>query len=1001
MGSGRPPRRVFLSHTSELRARSGRPSYVAAAEEAVSRAGDAVTDMAYLTARDTAPADYCAGQVEAADIYVGLIGFHYGSPVRDRPEVSYTELEFETATRRGLPRLIFLLEPRVRLGGLLGDRVRDARQEAFRRRLLDDEGLTVTFVTTPQVLQTRLLQALIESGPNPALAGDVPSDLPPDIPDFTGRESEASRVRSLLDGSRRMQVTAVGISAISGRAGIGKTALAVHVAHQVRPDFPDGQLYVDLRGAEAQALDPGEVLRTFLRELGVDDDKAIPDDLEERSRLYLSRIADRRMLVVLDNAASEAQVRPLLPATPSCAALVTSRVRLAGLDMARLVDLDVLESEPALDLLGKVAGPEREAEEPEAARQIVRLCGGLPLAIRIAGRILEGAPDLPLAGLAGLLEDERDRLSHLQIGDLDVRASFGLSYQALQDEDLRRLFRLLGLLQAPDFPAWVAASLLSIPEEAGERLMAALVRARLLEGGLGAEDQAGQRRYRFHDLLRVFAREQLDREEPAERGRAVERVLERYLELSRRAGAALEPSGEDPDHDGEGALPSRRAALDWFSAEQTSLISAVRMATSAGLPRLAWQLAATLPSYFEPRAQWAAWRETHDLALEAAQGASDRAGEAKILRGLGYLSREVGHPQEALDLLTASRTAFRDAGDQFGQTRVLANLGRVYRDLGRPNDAIDSLDAALPAARAMEAIWLEANVLRDLGMVHRDTGRLDEALTCFAAALRLFESVGDDWLGAYTVRDTGIVYRQQGRWPEADECFERALTVFSNLGDRRGMARSLNSLGESRREQDRLDEATDHLQTCLGMFGDLGDRRWEAYTMRSLGEVLRDRAVAARIRPGGLTGLLTTAVTRATGRQDHGESWANAERCLRESHTILEDLGDRAWGVYALRSLGDLYREQGRWGEAIACYEDCLPVFRAVGNRRWEAETLARLGLALCARGDWRAARERWRAAAATLREIGADGQAADVEARLQARFVQVARATRVRARTR
>lgn len=368
-----------------------------------------------------------------------------------------------------------------------------------------------------------------------ALSGerDDLSQLPPDLVDFTGREAQSAQVRDLLE----WQPTAVVISAIAGKGGVGKTTLAIHVAYQVRHRFPDGQLYVNLRGAEAQALEPADVLAEFLRSLGVQP-TAIPDGLAERAGLYRARLSDRRILVVLDNAADEAQVRPLLPGSPGCAVLVTSRRRLAGLEGAATVDLDVMEPDQAIELLGKVAGSERVAAEPEAASMLAHLCGYLPLAVRIAGARLAARRHRRLAGYATRLQDERRRLGELRAGDLEVRASFALSYQALS-KDEQQMFRLLGLLNGPDFAAWVAAALLDCALEVAEDLVERLVDAQLLEAG--GEDATGLIRYRFHDLLRVFARERLREEEPPtiQQG-ALERVLTTYLVLAERAGARLE-----------------------------------------------------------------------------------------------------------------------------------------------------------------------------------------------------------------------------------------------------------------------------------------------------------------------------------------------------------------------------------------------------------------------------------------------------------------------------
>jgi Helix-turn-helix domain/NB-ARC domain len=338
--------------------------------------------------------------------------------------------------------------------------------------------------------------------------GGAPCQLPADLADFTGRAEQVALVRGLLAATAPGGTPAVVV--VAGTAGVGKTALAVHAAHQLRSWFPDGQLYANLGGAGPRPQDPGEVLSGLLRVLGVDG-AAIPAAVGERAALYRARLADRRVLVVLDDAASEAQVRPLLPGTAGCGVLATSRARLVGLEGARRLDLEVLAPGQAVELLGRVAGAARVAAEPEAAAAIVGYGGWLPLAVRIAGAKLAGRRHWPLARLAGLLADERRRLDQLVVGDLEVRASVALSYQALTG-DHQRTFRRLGQLAAPDFAAWVAAALLDSTAEQAEELVDGLVQAQLLE--VAGRDQTDQVRYRFHELLRLYARERATVEDP-------------------------------------------------------------------------------------------------------------------------------------------------------------------------------------------------------------------------------------------------------------------------------------------------------------------------------------------------------------------------------------------------------------------------------------------------------------------------------------------------------
>jgi DNA-binding SARP family transcriptional activator/tetratricopeptide (TPR) repeat protein len=646
-----------------------------------------------------------------------------------------------------------------------------------------------------------------------------PCQLPPDVDDFTGRQGAVDQVQRLLEGER---ATAIGISAIAGKAGVGKSALGVHLAHRLRSRFPDGQLYVNLRGAEAQALNPSEVLAGFLRALGVEG-AVIADGLEERIRQYRARLADRRVLVVLDNAADEAQVRPLLPASPGCAALVTSRASLSGLEAAHPLNLDVLEADQAVQLLAKLVGPGRVAAEPQAAQQIARLCGLLPLALRIAGARLASRPQWPLALLAERLADEHRRLDELKAGDLEVRASLALSYQG-RGADERRLFRLLGVLVAPSFPPWVAASVLEMDSVEAEALLERLVDAQLVEAA-GA-DQAGQLRYRLHDLLRVFARERLNEEEPAPTQRAsLDRVLLAYVTLAERADALLKPSGlarygSDPGRAQQADHPAAVAVdhdpLGWFEAERASLVAAVQQAYDAGLWEVCWRPAESLAGFFQDRAHWDDWQHTHSLALAAARRAGDRDAEARVLGSLGDLHTDRQRIDEAVCCLEQSLAVFREAGNRRGELHCRLSLGNIDLRQGRFADATARLEPTL--ARCRELGWRggQARVLYDLGDVHRDQGRLEEAIACLEEGLTLMRAVGDRAWEAPILQSLGLAHSTQGRLGEAIACLNQSLTVARAGGDRHGEAYVLQSLGEVHYKQGRLGRVLE-----VGWFGEV------------------------------------------------------------------------------------------------------------------------------------------------------------------------------------
>ena len=732
-----------------------------------------------------------------------------------------------------------------------------------------------------------------------------PCELPPDIDDFTGREGPLAELESLLADN---QATAVVITAIAGKAGVGKTALAVRVAHRLRPRFPDGQLYVNLRGAEAQALDPADVLAGFLRALGIQS-AVIAEGLDERSRQFRARLADARALVVLDNAASEAQVRPLLPGGRGCAALVTSRVNLPGLEAAHPLTLDVLEPDQAVALLAKLAGPARVAAEPDAAQAIARLCGFLPLAVRVAGARLQSRPHRRLAVLAGRLADERRRLDELKTGDLEVRASVALSYRGC-GEDERRLFRLLGLLDAPSFPAWMAATLLDAEPPEGEELLERLVDAQLVEAA--GEDQAGQERYRLHDLLRAFARERLQDEEPGPARLAVlERVLHVSTLLAEHADSLLVPSGIDilgSDPDDRGPLEHSalvtigRHPASWFEAERTSQVAAVRQACAADLWELGGRLAVALRGFFQLRSYWDDWEQTHMLALMAARRAGDRDGEARVLVGLGDLFNVRHRLDDGLCYVQEGVQAFRETGNRRGELQSLVVLA-------------------------------EGEML--LGHLHAAVCRLEQSLAGFEEmGLRGWQGLALFYLG--------WIHRQQGRADAAFDCLERSLGLFCKVNDRTWEAAVLRKLGELHAAQGDLKAAIDYFERSLALVRAVGDRAGEAYVLVSLGEVHRRLD-----RPSAAAGYLERSLTLARGAR---ERTAEAE---------------------ALLALGDLRLGQGCFDEASACLESGLAIFRDLACRELEARALDSLGRLLAAGGDPAAAHAAWRLALAIFDELG------------------------------
>ena len=753
--------------------------------------------------------------------------------------------------------------------------------------------------------------------PDLAPEGTVPSLLPPSVTDFTGRQEEVAAVLRLLAINGLEEAAhAVVISAVAGKPGIGKTTLAVHVAHRLRSEFPDGQLYVNLQGAQARPLEPSEVLARFLRALGMHG-SSIPDDLEERAERYRTLVADRRLLVVLDNAAGEAQVRPLLPGSPTCRVLVTSRARLTGLEGARLLDLDILPAQAAVELLARVAGPARTAAEPDAAATIVGYCGHLPLAIRIAGARLAARPAWSLARLAERLADEHRRLDELTVGDLELRASIALSYRALPELQ-QRAFRRLGMLDAPDSPGWVAAALLDLPTARAEELLEALVDAHLLEAG--GIDQAGQARYGFHDLLRVFARERaVGDEDPAERTAALTRAVGGWLFLAGAAADRVQSGTLGLVHGGglrwrpDRAVAELAAAdpLRWFESERVKLVAAVAQAARVGLDEAAWDLAGCLAKCFAVRSWFDGWRTAQEAGLAAARRAGHPSAQAHLLRGLGLFHQECHEPTTAAACYEEARALFAEVGE--------------------PKGEIGALD--------------------DLGVLHQLCGRSDLALACLEPARALAVATGDR-VGEATIRfSLAIVYLDQGDEDAAEAYLTWARPVLQESGDRYSLAQLHRKLGQLYRTQGRLEQAAAELERALALERELGDPLGQALTVQALGEVQRRRDRRPQAR-------------------------ALLNRALADVVELHYPYGE----ALTLRSLGDLELTDGRLGQALDCLGRSLALWRQLDRPRHQALTLTSLGDARAAADDRPAAESAWREALMIFQELGAPDAAALAE---------------------
>ncbi|MEW2395904.1 BTAD domain-containing putative transcriptional regulator [Streptomyces sp. NPDC046862] len=735
--------------------------------------------------------------------------------------------------------------------------------------------------------------------------------LPPALGDFTGREAESAEVAEWLTGPRG----ATPVVVVSGPAGVGKSALAVQAAHRVAERYPDGQLYAELHGFSAP-VPPGEVLGRLLRALGADP----PEDPAERGDLFRSLVAGRRILLVLDDAGSESQVRPLLPGSATCGVLVTSRTRLGGLVGARRTDLDVLDDVGGLELLVRVIGTTwATPREETAARRIVDLCGGLPLALRIAGARLATRRHWTPSMLADRLADEHRRLDELSVGDLEVRASLGLSYQAL-DEGARRVLRRLATLGSTDVAAWAVAALADVPEDEAEEVLERLVDAQLLH--CPGTDQVGQPRYRLHDLVRVYAAERAEAEDSvADRTTAVGRALTAGLYLMDRVTEAAPPGAvilrqsraatESPD----GTLvvcnkPSATSSpqtvvstrttervladpFTWFDAEAGALTSAVERAAALGLHTLACEAAATLcSSSFAISNRFDAWWRSHDAALAAARRAEDLSGEALLLIGLGQLRYEQDRCSEALDYFRQAERLCADLGDVRGRSAALTGLGSACRELGELRAAERALADAADGFRRLGDDTGVGLACRYAGSVRLELGDHTTALTLLDESLEAYRRQGSRRGEALAQRTLSLVHRSLGEYETAAGLAGRARESLLALGDPLMAAYCARAWAKARLRLGRTREAESALHAALGVCRAHQDRFGEALTLRTLGE-----CALADGRPAEAEQLLTASVAG----WDVLDLRLPRARALRDLSTAREALGDGA-GAAALRA---------------------------------------------------------------------------------------------------
>jgi DNA-binding SARP family transcriptional activator/tetratricopeptide (TPR) repeat protein len=674
----------------------------------------------------------------------------------------------------------------------------------LRRRLVEELGAD----PGPQlrevheaVLRGDAARLLPGAGPAPAAPVEhpVPAQLPPDVPGFSGRRGQLAELDAMLTGRERAGTVVV--TALAGTAGVGKTALAVHWAHGVRDRFPDGQLYVNLRGFDPGdcVMDPAEAVRGFLAALGVPQQR-VPPQLDAQVGLYRSLVAGKQLLVVLDNARDAAQVRPLLPGDPSALVLVTSRSRLAGLiatDGARPLLVDLLSEQESRDLLTRRLGPRRVLAEPAAVQEIIARSAGLPLALTIVAARAAADPAASLAVVAEELRDVRYGLDVLSGDDpaTDVRAVFSWSYRTL-GEPAARVFRLLGLHPGPDVGLRAAAALTGLPAGRVRQLLGELTRAHLV-----FEHRAG--RFGMHDLLRAYAAELAAADDESARDAATRRLLDHYLHSAYSARLRLAPLRQPielaaPEPLAEPEEPAdAAAAFAWFDAEQAILPATVGIAARAESATRAWQLAWTVSDYLFRRGPWPVLATVQRTALDAAERAGDPIGRAHAHSGLARACALLGRYDDAHDHYERAAAEFDRLGDHAREARTHLDHGFVFAQQQRHAEALAQAERAVDLYEAADEPAGRALALNAVGWCHTLLGDHHQALERCGQALGVLREIGDRHGEAAAWDSLGYAHHHLGDHAMAATCYRRSLALCREFGDRSNEATVLVHLGDT------------------------------------------------------------------------------------------------------------------------------------------------------------------------------------------------------------
>jgi tetratricopeptide (TPR) repeat protein len=806
--------------------------------------------------------------------------------------------------------------------------------------------------------------------------------LPADAASFTGRDVELERLMKALPGQAEAGGV-VPIDAIDGLAGIGKTAFAVHVAHQLAARFPNGQLFLRLHAHTPgqRPVEPIDALAALLQGDGVVP-QLIPASLDERAALWRDRIAGRKLILVLDDADSSSQVEPLLPGSAGALVLITSRHRLAALPAALPVTLDVLKPGDAVKMFTGLVGRRRLRRRGADAAEIVALCGYLPLAISLMAGQLKHHATWTTVDLAAELRTATDRLALMAAENISVAAAFDLSYRSLSD-DQQHLFRRLGLHPGTTIDVYAAAALTEFPLPQAARHLEALLNECLIT-------EAGYRRYGMHDLIRRYAQDLAAAEPVTDRHEALEHLLDYYQHTAALADAMLNrqprtrptsstlisPPTSSPE------LGDLTHALSWARTERANLLSCIDHATRAGQHARVIALTAALTALMRRDGPWTEAITCHSAAAKAARHLGDRLAEANALTDLGvarHLSGDYSGGAEALD---EALGIYREIGDQLGQANALTELGVVRRHTGDFSGSKWAMEMALGIYRSLNARQGQATALEGLGLVWQGKGNYPAAVKATEEALSIYSQLGDQLGHAKTLAELGVIRRLTGDYAAAIQELKTSLSIYRHVGYRLGEANVLKDLGIVLEEIGEYSAAVEDLQQALAIFPVIGDRLGQANALTGLGDVrlatgdypAATTALEAALalyadlasRRGRANALCSLgAVRRLTG------DYAGAAEALDKALRLYRDLGDRGGEVLALNQIGTLHHFRNDLTQATAWHRQALDLAREIDSPWDEAHALAGLGRCAQAAGHTAEAATNLGEALAVFQQIG------------------------------